>query len=129
MNPGRGKILVRAVETEECIPGGRVILTQKSRENYAANQMFIISVSSGEFCDDEDCSRFHYREASPERFGDDAYNVHPLDPRIQPGAWCIVEPRSLVDSGSETERTYFVRQDDILAVLRVGDLGRAQQSV
>lgn len=128
MNVGRGLVLVRPAETEESIPGGRIILPETAREKMTANQMFIISVGLPEFCDDEDCPRKHDifqitdfgsldGKVRPRVFAEQW--EHPIDPRIAPGAWCIVRHRSLVDSGDETDRTFFVRQDEIEAVITV----------
>lgn len=115
IRPARGRVLVKPVETHDTIPGGRIILTQNARADFARYQMEVVDVGEPEICEDEDCDRFHWSERS----GDEIRNIHPIDERVLPGAWCIVKPRSLFDAGHETERLYFVRQTDVLGVLTV----------
>lgn len=113
--PTRGVILIRPVETEESLPGGRIILTEESRRRLAADQVQILEVGPPEICENEACSRPHETEIA--RNGQ-TVRVHPTDPRLVPDSWAIVQPRSFVDASHATERQWFARQDDVRAVLR-----------
>jgi hypothetical protein len=109
--PARGRVLIKKPDTEECLPGGSIIIPEKSREAYAANQFLVVSVGESEACEwPEDC------EQETHAFPSIKLTVHPIDPRIVPGAWVVVRPRSLVDAG---DGLYLVRQTDILGVFAV----------
>lgn len=116
VGPTRGVILVRPVETEETVPGGKIILTEETRERLAADQVQLIEVGPGDVCENEHCSRPH--ETTISRNGH-AVRTHVVDPRFVPEAWVLVQPRSFVDAGHETEKRYFARHDDVRAVFRV----------
>ena len=126
--PRRGTALVRPCATQETLPGGRIIIPQSSREQFAAYQVDILAVGEPEFCgelweanhlwaDEEcDCEREHELVDTPSP--DDPYGfhfAHPIDPRIRPGAWAIVSPRSYLATGTPNE--YLVSVEDIEAVL------------
>ena len=114
MIPSRGNLLVKPVETEECIPGGKIVLTANAREQMAAYQCEVVSVGLPEACDDyENCNRNHALNLTCEG------PEHPLDARLSPGAWVYCRPRSLVDASHPTERLYFIRQSDVLAVFSI----------
>lgn len=106
--PARGRILIKKADTEETLPGGSIIIPEKSREMYAANQFMVVEVGEPEACEwIEDC------EQQIHAFPSVKLAVHPIDSRIIPGAWVVCRPRSLVDVG---EGQYLVRQTDVLAV-------------
>lgn len=97
-------------ETEESLPGGKIIIPQIAREKYAANQFLVVSVGEEEVCEwPEDCERMFHRFESLKLC------VHPLDERVRPGAWVVVRPRSLVDA---RPGEYLIKQTDVLAVFR-----------
>lgn len=112
--PARGRVLIKKPDTEETLPGGRIIIPEKSRELYAANQFQVVSLGDPERCDfPEDCGLEAHKFLSLKEC------VHPIDPRIKPGAWIVVRPRSLVDAG---ENQYLVRQTDVLAVFSLSNI-------
>lgn len=105
MTPARGRALVRAVETDERL--GSLIIPQTAREReLTRNQYEVIAVGEPEVCDDpDDCQRWAHAD-----------DTHPIDPRIVPGAWVLVEQGSLVDASHPTERQYYVGFSNIAAV-------------
>lgn len=105
IRPARGRVLVRPVETDETLPGGRIVIPSESRERLASHQVRIEAVGEPDICEDPgSCVRQH------------AHDTHPTNPAITPGAWAIVTPRSFVDAGSVDGKLYFVRIADIQAV-------------
>lgn len=120
--PARGKVLIKKPNTEETLPGGRIVIPEQARERYAANQFEIVEVGDDPFCDyPDDCSCETHRFLSLRDV------VHPLDSRIIAGAWVIVRPRCLVDAG---DGLYLVNHNDILGVFSVDDSsGRDRQTV
>jgi hypothetical protein len=110
MIPARGLVLVELAQTEETIPGGRILLTQNEREKMAAYQMQVIAVGQPAICEHpKTCDRTH--AALTHRNGK---LEHIIATVLKPNAWVLIRPRSLIDAGTETNR-YLVRQDDILA--------------
>lgn len=111
MMPARGRVLIKKPETEETLPGGSIIIPEKSREVYAANQFQVVEVGESERCEyPDDCDNFSHKFLSMQEV------VHPIDPRIKSGAWVVCRPRSLVDAGAGQ---YLVRQTDVLGVFSV----------
>ena len=112
MQPSRGLISVRPIETDEALPGGRIVLVAETRERMTAWQCECVAVGLAALCEDEDCERQHV-EQWPTEYRTEL--VHPCPVRI--GDWLLVRPRSYV-AGPEPERTeWFVHQDDVLAIL------------
>lgn len=108
--PARGTVLLRKPQTEESLPGGSIIIPQEARERLAANQMQVVSIGEPEICAwPEDCSEFAHTFLSLKEV------VHPIDPRIIPGAWVIIRPRSLVEL---PDGQYLVRQSEVYGVFR-----------
>lgn len=106
--PARGTILLQKPETEERFSGGIIVIPQISRERLAANQMVVVSVGLEEICAwPEDCSEVSHRFVSLKEV------THPLDPRVRPGAWVIIRPRSLVEL---PDGLFLVRQNEIYGV-------------
>lgn len=126
IRPARGRCLVRRVATEERLPGGLVILTEKTRETMAQLQVQIVAVGEPEVCEDEDCEKFHRGPCciGGDEFGNfdghsgpvTPYRIHPRDPRIKPNAWAIVQPRSFVDASIDGDELFVVKTDDVLGV-------------
>jgi hypothetical protein len=117
LKPARGLVLVELAQTEETIPGGRILLTQNEREKMAAYQMQVIAVGQAAICENpKRCDRSHaeftHRSGKLER-------AHMIPEALKPNAWVLIRPRSLIDAGTETKR-YLVRQDDILAAFTNG---------
>lgn len=148
MTPARGLVLVRLADTEETLPGGRILLTQNVREEMASYQVEIVSVGAPEICQDKHCMRDHIGNPNrpPELYGphwrsrigsrplakgweamrasldtDHAIISHQNfgNLHIGPGAWCVVKHRSFIPSDDPHGKTFYVRQEDVLAVLSV----------
>lgn len=114
MIPARGLVLVRPVETEEALGGGKILLPKATREAMAAYQLTIVAVGAGSICEKpRKCDRRHV-EFTPLRKTPEYY--HPVPELLTEGAWVIVRPRSLTDASHDTERLFFVRQEDVLGV-------------
>ena len=112
IRPASGRVLLKPVETAESVPGGRIILVQQARDEFAKWQYEVVAVGREERCDDEDCDRHH---------GVFPNGYHPVDHRLVPGAWCIIEPRSLMDACVDGEKFYYVRQAAIVGVFVESD--------
>ncbi len=122
MNPARGLLLVRPVETAEALPGSRILLPADTRERLTANQCEVLAVGAFAECDDEDCERPHAREHDCWVCGGENggcaecadFNVHAHPVRV--GDWILVTPRTFI-SGPEPERKeWFVHQDAVLGI-------------
>lgn len=109
--PARGRCLVRKVETDESYAGSRIVLLEATRERIAAQQVEVLAVGPQVQCEDEWCERAHdiVNVESAKWVGE-----HPCT--VKAGDWVLIAPRSLVEAESGT---YFVRHDDILALIRV----------
>ena len=121
--PARGLCLVQKAETEEKV--GSIILTQNAREEMASYQVEILSVGEPEFCDDDDCERPHGLDQTWTKGTGDAVigtttaKWHAADVAV--GDWCVVKHRSFIPSDDPHGKTFYVRQDDVLAVLRADE--------
>src|ERR1041385_3799902 len=109
MYPARGRCLVRKVETQETIPGGRILLPESVREGMTGQQVEVVAVGLEPICDDHDCERLHV--GCPNGCFDG--RRHPC--QVASGAWAIVAPRSLVEA--DEDGLYVIAQDDVLAVI------------
>jgi co-chaperonin GroES (HSP10) len=117
VTPARGLLFVKKIDTQETFAGGRIVIPHASREQMSAHQMHVVAVGADERCENEDCTRPHEYEGAT----DEGARVHPADVRLTEGAWIYVQPRALVDASVEGEDLYFVRHDNVLAVLRETD--------
>lgn len=116
---------MRKVETEETIPGGRIVLPDVVREGMTGQQVEVLAVGEPTICENEDCERMHVWRKLTHNFTasgmldrTDLPNqdiIHPSDARLVAGAWAVVAPRSLV--GTDQDGLYVVAQDDVLAVI------------
>lgn len=109
MTPARGKLLVRPIETQETLPGGKILLTQTTRDGLTAQQAEVVAVGAGTVCEQENCERPHTtltQDAIPKL-------VH--ERHIHSGQWVLLAPRCLVET--DTPNLYVCAQDDVLAVL------------
>lgn len=109
---------MRKIETAESLPGAKIVLLKDTRDTLTTQQAEIVAVGFPSLCDAEDCEREHVWDpcgaATPNADGWDLHDrFHP--PRLHVGDWVLLAPRSLTE-GPDPE-TYFVNQDDVLAVL------------
>ena len=116
--PSRGLLLVRPVETDETLPGAKLILLSETRERMTANQCEVIAVGAPAECDptrsraERKCEREHALEADyPRRI----LRVHPCP--INVGDWLLVRARAYIDSPYPERKEWFLHQDDALAIL------------
>jgi len=118
VTPARGKLLVRAVDTPDHLPGGHVILPPETRKSLTAQQAEVIAVGEPAWCEGLDiCAR------SAEVHGSvgDVYGpghaaaTHPTE--LQTGDWVLLRSRCL----QETDQVgvWCCQQDDVVAVLRM----------
>ena len=107
--PARGLVYVRPVETAESIPGGRIILTEATRQNMTSCQAEVVSVGAPAYCSDVDCERPH---------GWLSYDItsrwHATV--VQRGDWVIVMHRSLTET--HLDGLFCCNQDEVLAILK-----------
>ena len=111
--PARGLCLVKKAEVEEKV--GSIILTQNAREEMASYQVEILAVGVASICDEISCDRYHYPSHKAE------IRFHNPAPEVEVGAWCVVKHRSFIPSDDPHGKTFYVRQDDVLAVLRADE--------
>lgn len=107
---------VRPVETEDRLPGGRIIIPEDARQKFASHQVQIVAVGEPEICEDETCSRQHGLHAGFHPTGEwfeEHYHGVPAD--LREGAWALVRPRSFTPVGHDGDKLYAVRQSDVLA--------------
>lgn len=112
MNPARGKLFVEPIDTAETLPGGKILLTDRTRTELTASQMEVVSVGAPANCVDPDCERCNRLLGMvmyPEAF------MHPMD--TKPGDWVLLAPRSLTET--DIDGIYCCAQDAVLAILEV----------
>lgn len=103
-------VLVKSIETTESLPGGKILLTERTRQDLTSHQMEVLSVGEPAYCIDPDCERRHFSETTPPgRFR----AQHPCDAQV--GDWVLVAHRSL--SETDTDGVFICSQDAVLAVL------------
>ena len=115
MTPGRGRVLLRRVESGESYPGGTIIIPETVRDALMAQHAEVVAVGAPPICDDETCPRVHHTGALYPRTATPT-TVHVLG--IKPGDWVLVAKRAGVECGDETGRSYLANIDDVLAVLQ-----------
>lgn len=111
ITPSAGRILIRPVQTPETLGGGRIILTEATREDWTWGQMEVVQVGAPAYCEDEDCERLHVAECGDH--GEELERRHPVD--IQVGDWILIQHRAA--SETHTEGLYVCSVDDVLAKL------------
>lgn len=115
LRPARGLLTVKPVRTQETFAGGRIILTENERKTWAQWQMEVVDVGFPTVCEKPaKCRRPHNWWPNSEAW-------HYIDFRLTPGAWVIIRPRSIVDTGSE-EKLYLVKHEDVLGVFALAEL-------
>lgn len=110
MIPARGKVLLRPVETSELLPGGRILLTERTRQDLTSHQMEVLAIGASAYCINPDCERCNQltgKAIYPEAF------THQCDAKV--GDWVLVAHRSL--SETDTDGVFICSQDSVLAVL------------
>lgn len=116
MKPGRGRCLVRRVETTEQFAGGKIVLPVEVREKIAAQQVEILAVGEWKACADDSCNRPH--RPTPWVWGaDERTPIFLHEFHGKQGDWALIAPRSLTECGDESGQTFLVNQDDVLAIL------------
>ena len=113
MIPARGLLLVAPIETDERMPGGRILLVADTRERMTANQCEVVAVGAPTECEPARSRAERKCERKHEWVYDSRARVHPCPVRV--GDWIVVRPRAYVASG--VEKRWFVKQDDVLAIL------------
>jgi hypothetical protein len=109
--PARGKVLVRPIETDEAMPGARVVLLAETRERLTAWQVEVVAVGEWAWCDDEDCQRIrHAWDRESDRW------MHEHD--VVAGDWVLIRPRSALAGPDSLSDEWIVGQDDLWAIFR-----------
>lgn len=112
MTPSRGRLLVRPVRTPPTLTGGRIELTEKTRDEWTWGQMEVMSVGGPALCDDDSCERTHQSVVfHPRKAGERCHYS-----RFSPGDWVLIKPRSA--SATHQAGLYVCNQDDVLAILQ-----------
>lgn len=111
--PGRGMVLVKPIETAESLPRGKILLTERTRQDLTSHQMEVLAVGAPALCINPDCERPD--EAHGWYFPDyhTSQRTHPCNAQV--GDWVLVAHRSL--SETDTDGIYIIPQDAILAIL------------
>lgn len=112
LNPARGLVLLKPIETSETLGQGKIILTLTTREAMTTHQMEVVAIGAPSLCEDTDCERPHITG----HLGTKWYNqFHPH--HLTEGDWVLVRHRSLLET--HQEGLYCAHQDDIQAILVV----------
>ena len=102
--PARGLILLRAVQVEPHLPGGRIHLLDTTVENMVMGQAEIVAVGPPPIPDDpDDCE---------EPLDADGQVI--LDDRLTPGAWVLVNPRAKL--ATDVDGEWLVLWSDVVGV-------------
>ena len=92
------------------MPGGRIALLEETRKRLTMQQAEIVAVGPPAACEcAEPCERAPMRNGRA---------VHPLDPRLVPGAWVLCAKWSYVGLPSPDRPLYAVRQEAIIGVFQ-----------
>lgn len=109
LQPCRGKLTARPIETGETLNGGKILITENVREHWVMGQYEIVAVGDSARCISDDCERLHsHAWATTDKF-------HLIDARIKPGAWILAKPRTAIDSG--TRDVFFLAIDDVIGIM------------
>lgn len=119
MRAARGRVIVRPVETEQTLGGGRIILPESVREGMSQYQCEVVSVGKPDICEDKKCERPHWIEGTAHSEGIDEERQHVIPVELCVGSWCLVRPRSFLDAGDPSGKLYIVHLNDIEAVFEV----------
>jgi len=106
---------VRPVETPETIGGGKILLTEKTRQDMTSHQMEVIALGLPSRCVHwAECERPHCTTATSYFPGGEPVEAtHICDAKV--GDWVLVAHRSL--SETDTDGIFICSQDDVLAIL------------
>lgn len=96
---------MKRIETPETLGGGRIVLTEGTRQELTSQQMEVVDTGAWDFCPHADCERPH-----------DSFGCHPIA-GLARGQWVLLAPRSLTET--DVDGLYCCHQDDVLAILTV----------
>src|SRR5437660_1634318 len=113
-------VLVCPVQTPETLAGGKILLTEKTRQDMTSHQMEVLAIGELGYCQDFGiCQReTHILRENHTLSSEDtvtAYIFHPCDAKV--GDWVLVAHRSL--SETDTDGVFICSQDAVLAVITV----------
>ena len=100
IKPRPGLALIRRVKTMDTVPGGRIWLTENTREFLTSGQAEIVDVGSRERLDDAD-------ETGEQVWAEIAH--------LSPGSWVLLRHRTWIET--DMPDLFLVRHEDILALL------------
>lgn len=103
MIPRPGLALIRRPAIADTIPGGRIVLTENTREFLTLGQAELVSMG---------------REAAPEdrTWANEEDHCWEELARVPVGAWLLVAHRTWIPT--DTDDIYLIRHEDILGVFR-----------
>ena len=104
MRPSRGLVLVQPVTTADTLAGGRIILTENTRQAWTGFQAEVLAVGEPTRCDDDDCERDHWLT------GNQLHKIHACF--LKPGDWVLTEPRQFVELA---DKQWLVPQEAVIA--------------
>lgn len=85
--PKAGLALVRPIDTEDTLPGGKILLSPSYRASLTAQQAEIVAIGPPQRCHEpETCNRPHTTTGR-----------HVVDQRLVPGAWVLCAKWSYVE--------------------------------
>lgn len=131
MQPSRGLLLVKPIESAERLPGSLILLTADTRERMTAHQAEVVAVGAFAACEDEDCEREHAADNSTfvcTNCGSTRHassmdcalcGVGPTKPlRVHPhtirvGDWILHAPRASIGGPDPEDSSRFVHQDAV----------------
>ena len=115
MNPARGMLLVKPVETAQSLPDGNILLTERTRQDLTSHQMEVLAVGYPAQClTFPDCERPQLAALSaPVGAFPGEPHFHPCDAKV--GDWVLVAHRSL--SETDTDGIFICSQDAVIARL------------
>ena len=105
MQPSRGNLLVKPIETQESVGG--VVLLEDTRQRWSGQQCEVVAIGKPAYCEDGDCGSAAHVGIAGEG------GIHLMELRV--GDWLVVRPRSYV--ATDVDKRWVVRQDDVLARL------------
>lgn len=117
LQPARGRLLVRPVETAESLPGGRIVLAADTRERLTQNQVEVVAVGEFALCDAEhspNWARRAVRKCTRPHLTLNGLRMHAHG--VRAGDWVLVRPRSTIAGPTPERADWFVHQDDVLGI-------------
>ena len=109
MQPSRGNLLVKPVETQES--WGPIVLLEETRQRWVGMQAEVVAVGEPELCADyEECPRWMHGQWGLE---ENAPLIHICE--VKKGDWLLCRPRCFV--ATDVENVWVCKQSDVLAKL------------